>query len=90
LEIETLTSGTGIVISVKDLNECLEEICRSLVKNGEIEMRTRCEYFALHQAQFENLLYIKDRQLLNMDSKLRHAKSELDKIINTKVFARGN
>jgi len=43
LEIETLTSGVGVVISSKDLNECLEEACRSILKYGEIEMRTRCE-----------------------------------------------
>lgn len=48
LEIQTLTSGTGIVISSKDLNECLEECCRSLIKYGEIEMRTRCEYLSMN------------------------------------------
>ena len=40
--------------------------------------------------QYENLLYTKDMQLLNLESKLKHAKEELNKIINTKVFARGN
>lgn len=63
LEIETLTSGTGIVILSKDLNECLEEYCRSLIKYGEIEMRTSCEYLGLILVHYENLLYIKDMQL---------------------------
>lgn len=49
LEIQTLTSGVGVVISSKDLNECLEECCRSLIKFGEIEMRTRCEQMAMQQ-----------------------------------------
>ena len=40
--------------------------------------------------QFENLLYIKDRQLLNLENKLRTAKQEINKIVNTKVFSRGN
>lgn len=40
--------------------------------------------------QYENLLYIKDRQLLNLESKLTTAKTEMNKIINTKVFSRGN
>jgi len=35
-------------------------------------------------------LYIKDRQLLNLETKLRTAKVELNKIVNTKVFSRGN
>ena len=43
LAVETLTSGQGYMISNKDLNECLVELCRSIVKVGEIEMRTRCE-----------------------------------------------
>lgn len=47
LEIETITSGVGMVISQKDLNECLEEACRGIVKTGEVEMRSRCETFAL-------------------------------------------
>ena len=40
--------------------------------------------------QYENLLYTKDKQLLNMEYKLKHAKEELNRIINTKVFSRGN
>ena len=40
--------------------------------------------------QYENLLYTKDMQLLNLENKLKHAKEELNKIINTKVFSRGN
>ena len=90
LEIQTLTSGTGIVISSKDLNECLQEACRSLVKFGEIEMRTRCEHLSMNLIQYENLLYVKDRQLLNLENKLRTAKQEMNKNVNTKVFSRGN
>jgi ABC-type cobalamin transport system ATPase subunit len=90
LKIETLTSGTGVVISSKDLNECLEECCRQLIKFGEIEMRTRCEQLSMSQIQYENLIYTKDRQILNLEGKLRSAKLEMNKIVNTKVFSRGN
>ena len=90
LAIETLTSGQGFMISSKDLNECLIELCRSLVKNSEVEMRTRCEHLSLLVVQYENLLYTKDKQLINLEHKLKHAKEELNKIINTKVFSRGN
>lgn len=90
LEIQTLTSGVGVVISSKDLNECLEDCCRSLIKYGEIEMRTRCEHLYNHMVQYENLIYVKDMQLLNLETKLRTAKQEMNKIINTKVFSRGN
>lgn len=50
LEIQTLTSGVGVVITRKDLNESLDECCRSLVQFSEIEMRTRCEHMAMHVA----------------------------------------
>lgn len=40
--------------------------------------------------QYENLLYVKDRQLLNLENKLSTAKIEMNKIVNTKVFSRGN
>lgn len=35
-------------------------------------------------------MFVKDRQIVNMEEKLKHAKKELDKIINTKVFSRGS
>ena len=53
-------------------------------------MRTRCEHLCMTLVQYENLLYIKDRQLLNLENKLRVAKQEMNKIVNTKVFSRGN
>lgn len=90
LPIETLTSGAGFTISAKDLNECLNDLCRAHVKSCEIEMRTRCEQLSMLILQYENLLYTKDMQLLNLEQKLKHAKGELGKIVNTKVFARGN
>ena len=40
--------------------------------------------------EYENLLYCKDQQLLFLEAKLKHAKEELNKIVNTKVFSRGN
>jgi hypothetical protein len=43
LVVNTLTGGEGIIIRTKDLNSILEDLCRSIIKNGEIEMRTRCE-----------------------------------------------
>ena len=61
LEIETITSGAGVVISRKDLNECLEECCRALVKYAETEMRTRCEHLSMFADQLKNQLYVKDR-----------------------------
>ena len=54
LEIQTLTSGEGFSISRKDLNECLEECARALIKYGEIKMRTRCEHLSIYAEQLEH------------------------------------
>ena len=34
-EVDTLTSGTGMVFTIKDLNECLNDFCRDIVKYSE-------------------------------------------------------
>lgn len=60
LEIDTITSGKGVIISTKDLTECLKECARSIVKNGEMEMRTRCEFLSNQIIHYENTLYQKD------------------------------
>jgi hypothetical protein len=42
-EVATLTSGPGMVFTIKDFNECLQALCRSLIKYGERELRSRSE-----------------------------------------------
>lgn len=90
LQIKTLTGGEGLIIRAKDLTGILEDLCRAIIKNDEIEMRTRCEQLSIQISSLENLLYVKDQQIYNMEYKLQHAKGELNKIVNTKVFAKGN
>jgi hypothetical protein len=53
-------------------------------------MRSRCEQLYLIIKEYENPPYSKDQQLLNLEAKLKHAKEEINKIVNTKVFSRGN
>lgn len=60
LEIKTLTSGEGVVISRKDLDETMRDLCRSIIKNSELAMRTRVEQLSLTILSYENLLYAKD------------------------------
>jgi hypothetical protein len=43
LTIKTLTGGEGIIIRTKDLLTILDEFTRGIIKQGEIEMRTRCD-----------------------------------------------
>jgi hypothetical protein len=90
LSIKTLTGGDGIIIRTKDLIGILDEFTRGIVKNGEIEMRTRCDNLTSQITSYENLLYSKDQQIYMLENKLKHASAEMTKVISTKVFAKGN
>jgi hypothetical protein len=41
MDIETLTSGPGIVFTIKDLNECLNNFFFELISMSEKESRAR-------------------------------------------------
>ena len=42
-EVETLTSGPGIVITIKDLNEILNDFSKAVIKDQEKQFKTRLE-----------------------------------------------
>jgi hypothetical protein len=69
-EVETLTSGPGMVFTIEDFNECVQILCRGLIKYSEREMRSRSENFAKKEAHYVNLLYVKDRQIENLQARI--------------------
>ena len=79
-----------MLIRTKDLSQIMQEFSSQIVKQGEIEMRTRAEYLGIQINHLQDLLYTKDQQLYNLEHKLRHAEDELTKVTNTKVFAKAN
>ena len=60
-EVETLTSGPGIVFTIKDFNECIQMLWRDLIKFSEIELRSRSETAVLKENHLLHLLYLKDK-----------------------------
>ena len=42
-EVDTLTSGPGIVFSMKDFNECISIFCKQALKYAEESLRQRTE-----------------------------------------------
>lgn len=42
-EVETLTSGPGIVITVKDINEILSDFGKIVIKDQEKQFKSRKE-----------------------------------------------
>jgi len=45
VDVETLTSGPGIVFTYKDLNESLQSFCNLVLFHSEKEMRSRTQGF---------------------------------------------
>ena len=44
-EVETLTSGPGIVFTKKDFNEAIQGFCRKVIIYGEQELKSRSDLF---------------------------------------------
>jgi hypothetical protein len=79
-----------MVFTIKDFNECLQILCRGLIKYGERSMRSRSEEYAIKEAHYINLLYVKDRKIENLESRIANTQENLDKLINSKMYEKGN
>lgn len=89
-EVETLTSGPGMVFTIKDFNECLQILCRGLIKYSEREMRARSEDLSKKEQHYITLLYVKDRKIENLEERINNTRDNLDKLINSKMYEKGN
>jgi len=54
---------------MKDFNECLTELCKSVIKYGETELRQRSETTAILKNQYHHLLYLKEMESLYFRTK---------------------
>lgn len=51
-EVETLTSGPGYVFTLKDINDCVGQLSKGILKYAEQELRTRSEYFVKKEQHY--------------------------------------
>ena len=65
-------------------------MCRGLIKYSEREMRSRSENYAKKEAHYINLLYNKDRKIENLENRITKTQDNLDKLINSKMYEKGN
>jgi hypothetical protein len=79
-----------MVFTVKDFNECIQSLCRGLIKYGERELRSRSEDQAKKEALYIKLLYEKDRTIENMEERIKNTRENLDKLTNSKMYEKGN
>lgn len=80
-----MTSGMGIVFSLKDFNECLQAMCRNLLKYSEQELYERVETAAIKENQYRHLLYLKEQQSQYYHRKCEHLIRSLDKLVSAKL-----
>ena len=90
MEIETLTSGPGIVFNYKDLNECLQTFCIQILSYSEKEMRTRSHGFQTIIKHLQNLVYIKDTRVDALKHKIRIMHENITRTVNSKIYEKGN
>lgn len=53
-------------------------------------MRSRSENYAKKEAHYINLLYNKDRKIENLENRITKTQDNLDKLINSKMYEKGN
>lgn len=79
-----------MVFTVKDLNECLNDFCREIVKYSEKQMKSRSELLHIKSEHYEQLLYVKDQKISDMDRRLKNQNKNLDNLISARLFEKGN
>lgn len=89
-EVETLTSGPGMVFTIKDLNECMIELCRTLVKHCEPELKSRSDMMCAMELHYRDLLYSKDQRIECLEHRMKNVVKNLENIIDARMFEKGN
>jgi len=90
MDIETLTSGPGIVFTFKDLNDCVQTLCYEMITQSEKESKNRSQSLHILIKNLMNLVYIKDCKLEGLQSKLEMMQENITKIVNSRIYERGN
>jgi hypothetical protein len=65
-------------------------LCRDLIKYSEVELRSRSETSVLKENHLLHLLYMKDKQIENLESRIQNAKKNMDKIVSAYLYENGN
>jgi hypothetical protein len=79
-----------MVFTIKDVNECLQEFCRKLVKYGESQFKSRSDLLASQVQHFVDQMYVKDQQIRNLEQRAVQQQRNIHNLINGKLFEKGN
>lgn len=89
-EVETLTSGPGYVFTLKDINDCVAGLAKGVMKYAEQELRSRVETASKKEQWYKELLYNKDQKIEWLQSRLESQASIIDKMVNSRMYEKGN
>ena len=90
MQVDTMMGGPGIVLTIKDVNEAIQMLCRGLIKFSELEMSSRCEFLHAQITQLMHLVYAKEKRADVLELKLRRTKEDINKIVQSLLYERGN
>ena len=89
-EVETLTSGPGVVFTKKDFNDAVQHFCRKVIVYGEQELKSRSDLFFQKEEHYLNLIYVKDQKITDMERRIKNTAKNIENIISAKLFEKGN
>lgn len=74
---------------MKDFNDCIQTLCRGMIKYCETNIRSINETFLLKTQHLQHLVYVNERQMQYYKRKCESFVNEIDKIINAKMTEKG-
>lgn len=89
-EVETLTSGPGIVFTMKDFNDAMEHFCRRIIIYGEKQLKSRSDLFFQKEDHYLHMIYVKDQKITDMERRIKNTAKNIENIISAKLFEKGN
>lgn len=75
--METLTSGPGMVVAVKDFNDILIDFCKQTIKDQEVQFRSHHETAFLKETHFREVIYEQDQKLKTLRHRINNMSANL-------------
>ena len=79
-----------MVFVQRDINECVQDFCRSIIKFSEKELKSRSDLLCQKESHYKQLVYIKDQKITDMQRRLDNSGKNMENLINAKLFEKGN
>lgn len=89
-QVETLTSGPGLVFMKRDFCEAITNFCRKLITYGEQELKSRSDLFYQKEEHYLHMIYVKDQKISDMEQRIKNTAKNIEDIISAKLFEKGN